>query len=150
MIGMNIRTLRKKKNLTQEALAERLDVSRQTVAKWENDESLPDIQECRKMARILDVTLEQLSSDWTEEELLSLGPKGKHFFGVATVGERGQLVIPKKARELYHIQPGDQMIVLGEDETQGIALLDSSTFLEFSDLIRKAMSARKAPQEEDE
>ena len=38
-------------------------------------------------------------------------------FGTAKVGERGQIVIPKEARELFNIQPGDTLLILGEEET---------------------------------
>ena len=49
-------------------------------------------------------------------------PKGKHIFGTVKVGERGQIVIPKEAREIFDINPGDTLLVLG-DEEQGIAAL---------------------------
>ena len=48
-------------------------------------------------------------------------PKGKHIFGTVKVGERGQIVIPKEARELFDIRPGDTLLVLA-DEQRGIAL----------------------------
>ena len=43
-------------------------------------------------------------------------PKGKHIFGTAKVGEKGQIVIPKEARELFGIKPGSTLLVLGNDE----------------------------------
>ncbi len=138
MIGMNIRTLRKKHKLSQEQLAERVNVSRQTVAKWENGEALPDIIKCKMLADLFQVTLDQLSRDMSEEEMHQLGPKGKHFFGVVKVGERGQIVIPKPARDLYQIHAGDKLVVLGEDATRGIAIMKSEGFLELAELIRKA------------
>ena len=49
-------------------------------------------------------------------------PKGKHIFGTVKVGERGQIVIPKEAREIFDINPGDTLLVLG-DEEQGIAVV---------------------------
>ena len=48
-------------------------------------------------------------------------PKGKHIFGTVKVGERGQIVIPKEARKLFDIKPGDTLLVLGDDES-GIAI----------------------------
>ncbi|WP_057762237.1 helix-turn-helix transcriptional regulator [Cytobacillus praedii] len=141
MIGMNIRILRKKNKMSQEQLAERVSVSRQTVAKWENEEALPDIHKCKMLAEIFQVTLDQLSGSMSEEEVEHLGPKGKQFFGVVKVGERGQIVIPKQAREMYQIHAGDKLVVLGEDVTKGIAILKTDGFLEFADLIRKAEAA---------
>ena len=44
-------------------------------------------------------------------------PKGKHLFGTVKVGEKGQIVIPKEARELFGIKPGDTLLILGESET---------------------------------
>lgn len=38
----------------------------------------------------------------------------QRVFGTAKVGDRGQIVIPKEARELFHIQPGDTLLILGE------------------------------------
>ncbi len=52
-----------------------------------------------------------------------LGENGKYIFGTAKVGERGQIVIPKEARDVLGIHPGDTLIVLG-DEKQGLALVN--------------------------
>ena len=48
-------------------------------------------------------------------------PKGHYIFGTVKVGERGQIIIPKEAREVFGIQAGDTLIVLG-DEKWGIAV----------------------------
>lgn len=64
-------------------------------------------------------------------------PKGKHIFGLVKVGERGQIVIPKKAREIFSIFPGDSLLMLG-DEAQGIAIVRNEDFLQFADEIYKA------------
>ncbi len=50
------------------------------------------------------------------KQLLGL-PRGKHLFGTARVGEKGQLVIPKEARELFGIRPGDTLLILGDERT---------------------------------
>ena len=47
-------------------------------------------------------------------------PKGKYAW-TATVGEKGQIVIPKQAREIFGIKPGDTLLLLG-DEKRGIAI----------------------------
>ena len=44
-------------------------------------------------------------------------PKGKHVFGTVKVGEKGQIVIPKEARALFGIKPGDNLLILGDDAT---------------------------------
>ena len=44
-------------------------------------------------------------------------PKGKHLFGTVKIGEKGQLVIPKEARKLFNINPGDTLLILGDEKT---------------------------------
>lgn len=51
---------------------------------------------------------------------------GKFIFGVVKVGERGQIVIPKEAREQYDIKAGDNLMVLGDQK--GIAMLKTEVF----------------------
>lgn len=41
----------------------------------------------------------------------------RRVFGTAKVGDRGQIVIPKEARELFNIQPGDTLLIVGEEDT---------------------------------
>ncbi|MCQ2573255.1 MAG: AbrB/MazE/SpoVT family DNA-binding domain-containing protein [Treponema sp.] len=53
-------------------------------------------------------------------------PKGKYAW-TATVGEKGQIVIPKEARDIFNINPGDTIILLG-DEKKGIAIPPSNMF----------------------
>lgn len=53
-------------------------------------------------------------------------PKGKHIFGTAKVGEKGQIVIPKEARTLFNIKPGDTLLILG-DESSGIIVSSPET-----------------------
>ena len=43
--------------------------------------------------------------------------KQQRVFGTAKVGDRGQIVIPKEARELFGIKPGDTLLILGEEQT---------------------------------
>ena len=43
--------------------------------------------------------------------------KARHIFGTARVGDRGQIVIPKEAREFYGITPGDTLLILGDEES---------------------------------
>ncbi len=52
-------------------------------------------------------------------------PKGK-FLSIVKVGDKGQIVIPKGARELFGIQPGDQLLLMA-DKKRGIALIDENS-----------------------
>ncbi len=53
-----------------------------------------------------------------------LGENGKYVFGTAKVGERGQIVIPKEAREVFGIKAGDTILVLGDTKQGGLALVN--------------------------
>ncbi|MDE6750932.1 MAG: AbrB/MazE/SpoVT family DNA-binding domain-containing protein [Lachnospiraceae bacterium] len=55
-------------------------------------------------------------------------PKGKYAW-TATVGEKGQIVIPKQARDIFDIKPGDTLLILG-DEERGIAIPPKGAFAE--------------------
>ena len=55
------------------------------------------------------------------KHILSSMPKGKHVFGTVKIGEKGQIVIPKEARQVFGLSPGDSLLVLG-DEENGIVL----------------------------
>ena len=50
----------------------------------------------------------------------------KHIFGVVKVGDKGQIVIPRDARKLYNIKPGDALLLLGDDN--GMALVKTQIF----------------------
>ena len=64
------------------------------------------------------------------------GPKGGHdashgFFGSVTVGERGQIVIPKEARETFDIKAGDRLILVGHSK-KGLMLAKADELREFA------------------
>lgn len=65
-------------------------------------------------------------------------PKGKHIFGTVKVGERGQIVIPKEAREIFNIHAGDTLLILG-DEEKGIAITKTDAMEEFAVKILKGL-----------
>ena len=60
-------------------------------------------------------------------------PNGKYAW-TATVGEKGQIVIPKQAREIFGIRPGDTLILLGDTE-RGIAIPPKNTFTELAERV---------------
>jgi AbrB family looped-hinge helix DNA binding protein len=125
--------------MTQEDIAEKAGVSRQAVAKWESGETIPDLDKCKLLAEFFGVSLDDLANYEPEDNLgLDVPPKGKHLFGMVTVGDKGQIVIPSKARKLFDISPGDQLIVLG-DESQGMAILKAKDFLNMANIIRKTI-----------
>ena len=132
MFKDNLIYLRKNLNLSQDELAEKIGVSRQTLSKYETGESLPDIEKCRLLADVFGVSMDDLTNyDKEDTNNLGLGvpPKGKHIFGIVKVGDKGQIVIPSKARKIFGINPGDNLIVLG-DEGQGIAIIKEKGLLD--------------------
>ncbi len=59
-------------------------------------------------------------------QTIMISEQGKYIFGVVKVGDRGQVVIPKDARELYGIKAGDSLLVLGD--SKGMAILKTEIF----------------------
>lgn len=140
MFRDNLVHLRKLKRMTQEDVAEKVGVTRQAIAKWESGETVPDLEKCRLLADLFGVSLDDLANYEAEENLgLDLPPKGKYLFGIVTVGDKGQIVIPAKARKLFDISAGDQLVVLG-DEKQGLAIIKAKSFLAIADAIRSMHS----------
>ena len=127
--------MRKQNELTQEAMAELVGVARQTIAKWETGESVPDLEMAGKLASALKVSLDDLTNAPENELDGRPGMRGKHMFGVVTVGDKGQIVIPVRARRVFNINPGDQLMVLG-DENSGIALVNAEFFMNVAEDIR--------------
>lgn len=69
-------------------------------------------------------------------------PEGK-FISTVKVGEKGQIVIPKGARDIFGIQPGDTLLLLADKE-QGIAIVQNKGFLDFAQAI---FSAQENPED---
>lgn len=128
MFKDNLISLRKINNLSQEQLAAKLGISRQTLSKYETGESVPDIEKCKVIAEYFGVSLDDLINYSIEDSGLGVPPKGKHIFGIAKMGDKGQIVIPVNARKVFDIAPGDNLIILG-DEAQGLAIIKEKDFL---------------------
>lgn len=129
MLQDNLTALRKAHNLSQEELAERIGVARQTISKYETGEAVPDIEKCKVIADVFGVSLDDLVNYDSAGDGYGIPPRGKHMFGVVKVGDKGQIVIPSKARKIFDIKPGDNLIVLG-DEVQGIAIVKEKWILD--------------------
>lgn len=135
MLKDNIVNLRNTMGYSQEEVAEKIGISRQAYAKWEKGDTVPDIDKCAELAKFYGTTIDalyqsiELPDEFTEGNAILPGPKGKHIFGTVTINDKGQIVIPKKAREIMGYKPGDNLIVLG-DESAGLALMKSGDFLQ--------------------
>ena len=59
----------------------------------------------------------------------------KHLFGVCKVGEKGQIVIPKEARDTYQIKPGDSLLMVGDNK--GFAMIKTEVFSDLAEQVLK-------------
>lgn len=119
----NLKYFRKKNGFTQEQVAEKIGVSRQAVAKWERGEALPDIENVVALADIYGVTVDSLVRNIAAYGGTS--PERQHMFGLVRVNDKGQITLPKQCREIFDINTGDTLLLLG-DEDKGIALVKVS------------------------
>jgi AbrB family looped-hinge helix DNA binding protein len=71
-------------------------------------------------------------------------PQGRYAW-TAKVGEKGQIVIPKEAREVFKIAPGDTVLLLG-DIDRGIAIVNNTQFMEFAAAILTAQNRPDEPE----
>lgn len=62
-LGEKIVSLRKKNNLSQEELAEKVGVTRQTISKWELEETTPDINQAKKLSKLFNISLDELTNN---------------------------------------------------------------------------------------
>ncbi|MCI7333295.1 MAG: AbrB/MazE/SpoVT family DNA-binding domain-containing protein [Oscillospiraceae bacterium] len=67
-------------------------------------------------------------------------PKGK-FISTVKVGEKGQIVIPKPARDMFSIKPGDTVLLLA-DEDRGIAIVSNDVYMNFAEAIFDAQDRK--------
>jgi AbrB family looped-hinge helix DNA binding protein len=74
--------------------------------------------------------------------------KGKYMYGTVKVGEKGQIVIPKEAREKFDINPGDSLLVLG-DEDKGIAIVKADIMKSIAIKILEGLGSLKKRREND-
>ncbi|MBR3391398.1 MAG: helix-turn-helix domain-containing protein [Firmicutes bacterium] len=128
MLKDNLVMLRNIHGFSQEQIAEKIDISRQAYAKWESGATVPDVEKCSRLAQVYGVSLDSLIK---EERVEGIGavpppPAGKSIWGTVTVNDRGQIVIPKAARDKFGVAAGDRLIVVADE--RGIALLPAETF----------------------
>ena len=129
MLKENLRILRNLNGYSQEQIAEKIEISRQAYAKWENGQTTPDLEKAARLAEVYGVTVDSLLKTETVEGVGTVppAPAGKNIWGSVLIGDRGQLVIPKAVRELFGLTGGQRLIVL-TDEEEGIALVPAERF----------------------
>ena len=128
MLKDNLIMLRKLNGYSQEQVAEKIGISRQAYAKWEQGLTVPDIEKASQLADLYGIALDNLmkAQDQQGMTVLPPAPPGKNIWGTVTIGERGQIVIPKAARDKFGFKAGDRLIVASDEV--GIALLPTAFF----------------------
>ena len=136
MLSQNIAILRKLNKMSQEQLAEKLDVSRQSIAKWEKGEVTPELNKLIKLKDIFDVTLDELIKVNDEKNCFGPAPKGKSIHGWVIIDENNCIKLPKDVLEKFCWQKGQELLILG-DEGEGIALVNKDKFMKRMDELYK-------------
>jgi len=128
MLKENLVMLRKLNGYSQEQIAEKIAISRQAYAKWESGATIPDIEKAALLAEVYGVTLDGLTKEENVDGIgvLPPAPQGKNIWGSVALGDRGQIVIPKPARDKFGLKAGDRLIVASDEV--GIALLPAEAF----------------------
>ena len=128
MLKDNLVMLRNIHGFSQEAISEKIGISRQAYAKWESGATVPDVEKCALLAEVYGTTVDGLLKTEREDNLgiIPPAPKGKNIWGSVAVNDRGQIVIPKGARDRFGLTGGQRLIVLSDE--QGIALIPDKTF----------------------
>ena len=129
MLKDNLVMLRNIHGFSQEAIAEKIGISRQAYAKWETGATIPDIEKCSLLAEVYGTTIDSLIRTEPVEGvgMIPPAPKGKNIWGSVAVGDRGQIVIPKGARDQFGLIGGQRLIVLSDEN--GIALIPDEAFM---------------------
>lgn len=128
MLSENLMMLRNLHGYSQEEIAEKIGISRQAYAKWERGTTVPDVEKCAILAEVYGTTIDGLLKTETLDGMGTIppAPKGKYFWGMVTLGERGQIVIPKAARDKFDLKGGERLIVASDEV--GIALIPAEVF----------------------
>ena len=136
MLKDNLVMLRKMYGFSQEELAEKIGISRQAYAKWESGATIPDVEKCGLLAEVYGTGIDSLVKTETVDGVGEIppAPRGKSIWGSVTINERGQLVIPKGARDKFGLTGGQRLLVLSDEE--GIALVPAE---QFERTLRQAM-----------
>ena len=145
MLKENLVMLRKLHGYSQEQIAEKINISRQAYAKWESGATVPDVDKCARLAELYGTTVDSLLRTESAEGVGTLppAPRGKNIWGSVTVNDRGQIVIPKGARERFDLAMGTRLIVCSDEV--GIALIPAEIF---EANMKKAMDAMLTEAEE--
>ena len=129
-IQERLKDLRVERGLTLEQLEEQVNLSKSALGSYEAKD-FKDISHYAliKLAKFYGVTIDSLihADEKIGKTKIAPAPIDKHLWGTVTIGSKGQIVIPKNARDTFDMKEGDRLVVLG-DESQGIALIKAEIF----------------------
>ena len=142
MLKDNLVILRNIHGYSQEEIAEKIGISRQAYAKWESGATVPDIEKCSLLADVYGTTIDSLvrAAERDGVGIVPPAPKGKNIWGSVAINDRGQIVIPKGARDLFGLTGGQRLIVLSDES--GIALIPDEAFLSNMNKAMEMMSKK--------
>ena len=127
-IAENLKFLRYRNGYTLEAIAEIISVSRQSVAKWESGDSVPDVMNCVKLASLYKITLDELVNSPLKNVIAdNFASDGNRICGVLELSPDSTIRIPDLVKQTFNIHCGDKLLLLA-DIRQGIALVKCSQF----------------------
>ena len=136
MLKDNLAMLRKINGYSQEEVSEKIGISRQAYAKWENGATIPDVEKCALLAELYGTTVDGLIKTTEADGIGAVppAPAGKNIWGSVMINDRGQIVIPKGAREKFGLTGGQRLIILSDES--GIAIVPA---VKFEADMKKAM-----------
>ena len=142
MLKDNLLMLRNIRGYSQEEIAEKVGISRQAYAKWESGATVPDVEKCNRLAQVYGTTVDSLlkTEEMDDGRILPPAPKGKNMWGAVTMNERGQIVIPKAAREHFGLYPGQRLILASEDN-EGFVLVPAEIFERKLELMNQVLGS---------
>ena len=146
MLKDNLVMLRRIHGYSQEEIAEKIGISRQAYAKWEKGTTIPDIERCSLLAEVYGTTIDGLMKTTTADGVGTVPPppRGKSIWGSVAINDRGQIVIPKGARDKFGLTGGQRLIVVSDEA--GIALIPDEAFRAG---MEKALEMMSRQNEED-
>ena len=127
-LGQRICLYRTRRGMSQLELAERLEVSRQSISKWETDASVPELEKLVNLCEVFEVTLDELvNKPMRDMETVGYATDGNRVCGVLDLEEEGVIRLPRPVMELFDIKAGEKILLLA-DKKQGIAIVKCTQF----------------------
>ena len=142
MLRDNLLMLRSLHGYSQEEIAGKIGISRQAYAKWESGATVPDVEKCARLAQVYGTTVDGLlrTEEVGDGRVLPPAPKGKNLWGTVTMNDRGQVIIPKAARDHFGLRGGQRLVLLSEDG-EGFALVPAEAFERKLDFVGRMLAA---------